>query len=248
MKTVAYIALHYGVDYLRYAIQSIIDDVQEVHVLYADNPSHGHGLTHVSRPEHETRRGLYLEAVKGAKNKLVWHEGLWVHEGEHRDYIYQVTNADCIVVLDSDEIWGKGFLRHALDSTQAIDNRFWRVPIIHYWRSFRRCVLHDPAYPVRLIYPHRLLRYDAVGQSSQNHWINHMGYAQNSATVRYKMTIHGHKNELRPNWYEAVFVPNVQTNCHPVGSEYWNPDRVNPLDYMPDFMREHPYFDMEVIP
>jgi hypothetical protein len=79
--------------------------------------------------------------------------------------------------------------------------------------------------------------------------VNHMGYATTPEIVAYKWQIHGHLNELRRdvNWFQDVFMANRQTDCHPVGSEYWNPEPVNPLDYMPYWMAQHPFFNMEVI-
>ena len=79
--------------------------------------------------------------------------------------------------------------------------------------------------------------------------INHMGYAIRPEMVQYKMLTHGHKNQFRQDvdWYKDVFLANRQTDCHIVGSEYWNPEQVEPLDYMPEFMVEHPYWGKDVI-
>jgi hypothetical protein len=121
------------------------------------------------------------------------------------------------------------------------------VPIIHFWRSFYRCVLHDPAFPERIIYP------KATGGGTDTlpaqKPICHMGYAGRSEIVEFKQHTHGHHAEWRKDdWFNTVFMANAQTNCHPVGSEYWNPEPVNPWDYLPEFMRDHPYAEMSVIP
>lgn len=246
MKVIAYTALRYGRDYLAYAIQSIIDSVDEYHVLYAVTPSHGH---YDPAPCPETRTELYEIAHNVAGAKLRWHDGQWAHEGLQRESIYEYApDADVILVLDADEIWGEGLVEQFTDFNNGRYKlaRYWRQPIIHYWRSFRRCVLRDPAYPVRIIFP------KAVGEISMD-WvyptmvINHMGYAQRPEIVGYKMKIHGHKNELRPGWFEDTFLPNRQFDCHPVGSEFWNPETVNPWDYLPSFMKAHPFSKLEVI-
>lgn len=265
MKVIAYTALHYGKDYLAYAIQSIIDHVDEYHVLYSAVGSHG-SRTPIPCPE--TRDELYAIASTVAGSKLRWHDGDWTHEGQQRDSIHQYApDADVIVVLDADEIWGEGLLPYILNSPSVLqfDVRRWRVPIIHYWRSFHRCVLHDPAFPERVIFPRKpnTLHSPSITEFDENaegtiepypvdgyHFvINHMGYAQRSEIVNYKQLTHGHRGEWRKDdWFNSIFMANRQYDCHPVGSEFWQPEAVNPLDYMPAFMKSHPYYKLEVIP
>ncbi len=247
MKVISYTALHYGTDYLYWAIRSVIDHVDEHHILYSAVGSHGH---RTDRPCPDTRHALYREAVRAAGDKLRWHDGEWAHEGLQRESILQhAPDADVILVVDADEIWPPGDhpmgqLSQILAASNAVNVHNVRLKMIHYWRSFYRAVLRDPAYPVRIIYPAR------TGDATISIWpINHMGYAQRSGLVEYKQHVHGHKGEWRKDdWFNTVFMANAQTNCHPVGSEYWNPEPVKPLDYMPEWMKDHPYFNMEVIP
>lgn len=249
MKVIAYTALLYGKDYLYWAIKSVIDYVDEYHVIY-DATGHGsHG--HVTDRECPDKRWeLINQATAAAGDKLRWHDGgPFAHEGRQREAIHQYApDADVILVLDADEIWHPLTVKGALS---AVENNpqfnQWRVSIIHYWRSFYRCVLHDPAFPVRII--------NKRATDTREHHvvpgmpINHMGYAQRSEIVEYKQHTHGHKGEWRKDdWFNTVFMANAQTTCHPVGSEYWNPEAVNPWDYMPEFMKNHPYANMEVIP
>lgn len=246
MKVIAYTALRYGRDYLAYAIQSIIDSVDEYHVLYAVTPSHGHNDP---TPCPETREELYEIAHNVAGAKLRWHDGQWAHEGMQRDSIYEYApDADVILVLDADEIWSEKLVRTILQYSSPPPVHHLRLGMIHFWRSFHRAIMHDPALPVRVIYP----VVKSPVEYTENNWnifppICHMGYAQRPEIVGYKMKIHGHKNELRPGWFEDTFLPNRQYDCHPVGSEYWNPETVNPWDFLPSFMKAHPYAKLEVI-
>lgn len=267
MKTVAYTCLHYGRDYLGAAIRSVIDHVDEYHVIYTAKGSHGH-RTDIQCPE--SRDELYLIAAAAAGDKLRWHEGEWLWEGQQREMIFQYApDADVILALDADEIWSPGLAKNLIEfakyGDQSTEPRCnWRVPMIHYWRSLNRAVLHDPAFPVRLILPHG--KYILASQLDPAYpvpysrseetmprgfgVINHMGYAQRSEIVGYKLLTHGHRGEFRRDcdWFNDVFMTNRQHDCHPVGSEYWNPEAVNPLDYLPAWMADHPYFGMEVIP
>lgn len=243
MTIIAYTALHYGRGYLAYAIRSVINHIQELHVLYSPVGSHGH-QTNIPCPE--TREELYTIAAYAAGDKLRWHDGQWAHEGLQRDSIYQYApDADVILVLDADEIWNDVSLNLLLASTRHWGKRYIRLPMVHFWRSFYRAIIHDPAYPIRVIYPH-----ETDGERTwDTHPIAHMGYAQRPEIVEYKQLTHGHKNEWRTDidWFQERFMANAQEDCHPVGSEYWNPEYVEPLDYMPSWMALHPYYMKEVI-
>ena len=80
--------------------------------------------------------------------------------------------------------------------------------------------------------------------------LHHFGYAQRPEIVEYKQLTHGHRSEWRRDcdWFHDRFMANAQRDCHPVGSQYWNPETVDPFALgLPEFMRAHPYAGMEVI-
>jgi hypothetical protein len=245
MKVIAYTALHYGREYLKYAIWSVIDAVDEYYVLYTPTGSHG-TRTGVKCPE--SRHSLYREAVLGAGDKLRWIDGQWDHEGNQRDSIFKfVPDADMVLVLDADEIWAPGLAEKAITAaTSHPQIRNWRMPMQHYWRSFKRCILHDPAYPVRLINTRASGTENTLDTPLR---IHHMGYAQSAAIVRYKLLTHGHRGEFRRDcdWFNDKFLANAQRDCHPVGSDYWNPEPVNPAAVLPPFMKTHPFWDKDLI-
>lgn len=248
MRVVAYIALHYGADYLHHAIRSIIDDVHEVIVLYTAQGSHGHRTDTICP---DTREQLIDIAVEAAGGKLRWFDGVWTHEGQQRDSIFSIVpDADVIVVLDADEVWAPGLLVNAIRETSAWHRRDIRLPMIHYWRSLKQAIMHDPALPVRLIYPHVKTGAETFTPSPLTskpyQAINHFGYAQRSEIVRYKLLTHGHRNEFRRDcdWFNDIFMnPDRKTDLHPVGSEYWNVEAIE----TPDFMLDHPFAQLEII-
>lgn len=247
MKIIAYTPLHYGRDYLAAAIQSVIDHVDEYHVLYTAQGSHGH-RSNVPCPESENE--LFQIAQMAAGSKLKWTRGDWTHEGQQRDDIHRIVpDADVVIALDSDEIWAEGQAEWAIQYAIINDSvKRFRVPIIHYWRSFHRCVLHDPAYPERVIMPKRTGNGKDTVPDNYG-YINHMGYAQRLDIVEYKLKTHGHKAEFRTDcdWFNDIYKANRQRDCHVVGSEWWNPEPVNWREYMPSWMERHPYADKDVI-
>jgi len=228
MSVAAYTALHYGSPYLGAAIRSVIDSVDSYYILYAARGSHG---TRNGRklPASESKFELYRIAYEVAGDKLVWIDGDWTVEGNQRDSIYDYAKrAEVILVVDYDEIWPESAPQQAIQQARSGAAGGYRLPMIHYWRSFRRAILHDPAYPVRVLVP---------GKTGEDYIhtapLNHLGYAIPTWLVEYKLSIHGHIGQFRTdvNWLEDRWKANAQFDCHPVGSEYWNPELIDPLAY-----------------
>lgn len=244
MKIIGYCPLHYGREYLAYSIRSVIDAIDELHILYAAQGSHGSRTT---IPCPETRDELYGIASKAAGNKLRWHEGDWTNEGDQRMSIHQYApDADLILALDADEVWGDGLAQEAIEFAQRNNVHTVRLPFIHLWRTFKRGFSHDPSYPTRVINPH-IPGGDITMPTDKRVW--HFGYCQSSIIVAYKTLTHGHRGEFRRdcNWIDEVFLANRQYDCHPVGSEYWNTEDLD-LSQLPSVLRDHPYRNLELIP
>lgn len=264
MKIVGMMALHYGIEFLPYAVRSIIDEVDEMWFIHTPTGNHAGGPSDLPLPEAEHPLYLYEAAHEAAGKAFRWysHSG-WRSEGEQRDTIFQLApDADRILVVDSDEIYGPGLARAAIAaSASRPDIRNWRLPFIHMWKDFYHAILHDPAYPVRLINPHAQggeATFDAEAHDATKREllarttdhvpefhtrVVHFGYAINPELMRYKLTIHGHRAELRRDvdWYQERYLnPAAKTDLHPVGSEYWNAEAIEPFVYLPAFMAEHP--------
>lgn len=242
----AYMILHYGIEYLEWAIRSVIDEIDYLFVLYTPI---GSNTQQAPRPCPESRDDLKAAAERAAGDKLVWTEGTWPREGMQRDAakpLALAADVDILLVLDADEIWPAGLVQQVValwpDAPYNV-----RVPIVHFWRSFWRCIIHDPAYPVRALFLHGRADEMTLGSDLR---IAHFGYAQSANITEYKLWTHIHRPEWRKDidWFQARFLANAQQDCHPVGSQYWNPEPVDALAYMPEWMAEHPYFGLEVIP
>lgn len=244
-KVIAYTALHYGADFLPWAIRSVIDSVDEWHFLYSATGSHS---VRIPEPCPETRDQLFKIASVEAGDKLRWHDGDWHRENQQRESIYgYAPDADMILVVDADEVYAPGLANYLVKLAPYVQTRFQRLPFYHYWRSLRRVIRHDPAFPVRVILP-KLVNETSTFQippyMGDDFRVHHFGYAQRSEIVRYKMKVHGHIAELRSRWFEDVFMMNRQADCHPVGSEHWHTE---PCD-VPHFMTDHPFAGLDVVP
>jgi len=252
MRIISLSIVHYGAAYLPYALRSVHDAVDAQYVLYTPQGSHGH-RTSVSCPD--TREMLIEAAIEGAGDKLRWHEGVYANESEHRAKIHELEpDAECIVVVDADEIYSERLIstvvanvEHPKIENPHISVRRLRLPMWHYFRSFKRGFMHDPALPERVIFP----KYpDGVEAWNDNAGvIHHFGYAIRSELMAYKWQIHGHKAELRHDVdrFNDVFMANRQYDCHPVGSDAWNCEDMD-ASQLPSVLDNHPFKDMDVIP
>ena len=253
--TFAYVVLHYGVDYLPYSLKSIFNLVDRIYIMYTPHPSHGH-RTDVQPIEsrEELLSAAYSVYESHHSSKIHWLETDFWNEGQQRDYAVQTLmndGADLILVLDYDEIWHEHVLdkalRHVWDMNGA---RNWLINFSHLWRSFNY-VCHDQNWPVRIIDTRHSGGTGYVPKELGD--IYHLGYAVTDKVMRYKWECHGHKDELRPNWFEEKWQawPPVD-DCHPTngkndeGIGWWNPVAFDRRE-LPYVMHSHPYWDKERI-
>jgi hypothetical protein len=240
-KIIGFMALHYGKPYLEYAIRSVIDHVDEFWIAYTAIPSHGTRHTTIQNPDHATE--LLTLAARAAGDKLRWREGYWQHEGYQRDSIYQFApDADIIVTVDSDEVWKTDQLEKLIEAAQRGTARNYLAYEFPFWRSFRRAIPDSLCAPVRAVNTRNKL-----GTVVSEAYFAHFGYCQPTKYIDYKMSIHGHIADWRADWYTDKWLTNAQVDVHPTNRDFWNVREVNPLDYMPPFMANHPYFRMDII-
>jgi hypothetical protein len=248
LKTHAYQILHYGVDYVSYALQSVYNQVEQIHVLYTPHPTHGYKT---EQPPIESREAIMAAvATYDPEHKIKWYdiENVW-HEGQHRDLAVEIcrkAGADVVLVVDCDEIWQEATLKAALELVANGNKRNWLINFTHFWHSFD-WVCRDEGWPVRFMD----LRQDGkeIGYIPKEFGeIYHFGYAVRDSVMAYKWLIHGHKAELRPDWFVdkwSVWPP--PADCHPTNDKgFWSP---MPFDKsrLPEIMKSHPFYNLRKI-
>lgn len=240
MKIIGCLALFYGLDTVELAIKSVIDYCDRLVVLYALAPSHGQAS---DAPALEHAADLYEACKRAAGDKLHWYADTWEHEGKQRDTVYTLApDADYIITIDADEIYAPGLVPDMLAFAMANPPvRQYRVPFIHAYRNWHSAILHDPAYPIRMVNP-RIEGGENTVQTDKR--VFHVGYAQSQRIIKGKLDFHGHKNEFRRDcdWFQDIYLnENRTTDLHPVGSDAWNVEAINPRDYLPGYALEHPW-------
>lgn len=251
MKVHSYSIVHYGRDYLSHSLKSVSKLVDKSIIFFTPHPSHGH---RADVPPVETREEIMSSIPANEWDKIIWYDtdNFW-QEGQQRDYAVSVASqgADLVLVLDYDEVYSYPVLSAILNYVyQSNSARNWLVNMTHFWRSFGY-VCKDENWPVRIIDTRHSKGMGYVPTELGPIW--HFGYAIKTETLLYKLAIHGHKDELRPGWYEEKWQawPPVE-DCHPTngrkenGEGWWNPQ---PFDRysLPEFMYQHPYFNLTKI-
>lgn len=248
MKRVGFICLHYGLDYLAYAIKSVYDSLDVILIVYASNPSHGH-TTGLKCPD--TRDALRDVAYSyDPHNKIQWVDGEYADEGRHRDMPFILhPDANLICVIDSDEIWEPSQFAAAQEFCFKTPVRNFKAGLDTLWRSFswhasdQMCPdrFYRPDFPVNT--------FNYVPREIGQFW--HFGYAISCELMEYKLSCHGHKNEMADNWLDAKYrnwsPQNLIEDTHPTCRNIWTP---KPFDknLLPQHMRQHKWWDLNLIP
>jgi hypothetical protein len=249
MKVISYTIVHYGADYIGWALRSIYNLVDQAHVYYTPTPSHGH---QTDTPPVESREQIQRAAFAyNPDNKIRWFDFQGItQEGQQRDQAVKLcteAGADLILVVDCDEIWNELTLRLALDYARKENTvRNWLINFTHLWRSFDYCC-RDQGWPVRIIDTrHRANEVAYIPQEFGE--IYHFGYAVTDDIMTYKWKIHGHKSDMRPGWMAdkwAAWPP--PPDCHPTNDkDFWMPEPFDKKE-LPVFMKDHPFYGAEMI-
>jgi hypothetical protein len=242
--------LHYGKEWFKWSLRALRDRVDEIYGFYVAKPSYGHS-TDLPCPDSE-------EELRAATEGFNVH---WVdfspyhfrNEGHHRETSIEYLKRQygdkmkVLIPLDADEVFEPRLLDHCLEFIQDRPEVYWRVPMQHFWRSVK-WVCRDASMPMRLM----KMNGTDTRQEGYIHYghgyIHHFGYAQRPDVIRYKMTVHGHKNEWRQGWYNDRFISwrPVLGDVHPTNVDFWTPAAFNPEE-ISHLIGDHPYFFQDLI-
>jgi hypothetical protein len=80
--------------------------------------------------------------------------------------------------------------------------------------------------------------------------VYHFGYAIKRRKMLYKCSIHGHREEFRPEWSDLWhnWTPsNTKGQFHPVSYDIWHEIKAFDRSKLPLIMRKHPYYNRNII-
>ena len=247
MAIIGYMPLHYGKEYLQWALKSM-DIADVIHIFYTEKPSYGHGT---ALPCPETEAELKDIALQFAKVK--WHNVQNKHrEGDHRNMVLEYcTDDDFMITLDSDEVMHPGHWEAALSEVgRQTFSSYGINGFVNFWKSFNH-VVKDGFQPVRIARP-KYRRY--MSQGTVNATIYHFGYAQREEVMSYKLAIHGHLGDIRnvhgtPDNYFNKWKRWTHPGCgvdylHPASRDIWVDAEPFDKTTLPDILKDHPYYEL----
>src|SRR3990167_1930520 len=140
-----FMILHTGVPYLRYAVQSILPQVDKLMIFYSEKPSQGF---QTDMPCPDTMGELMLiahqaawDVREGHKGKIEWVQGDWQNETDHVNEVWKYTAGyDWVIRLDSDEVFPDGIVDEMIRQVEVYGKPYsaFRLPFVHFWRSFNK--------------------------------------------------------------------------------------------------------------
>lgn len=216
--------LHYGSDFLKQSLESVKDVVDKYVIAYTKNPSYGF-YSQIKCPDTEDELWQIANDVLG--NKLEWLSfNSFHHEGQHRDVIYRYAKDDDIVIAtDADEIWKDP--QGAIEEALKHDVFAFRINgFVNFWKSLDY-IVRDGFQPIRIYRP----KFSRNTATTINATIYHLGYMISPEAMRYKLQIHGHRNDIdqvhgSPDKYFEKWDSWTKPNCgvnilHPASRDVW---------------------------
>lgn len=246
MKVLGFMTIHYGKEYLKQSLQSVVNHVDEMVVSYSRLPSHGHATTKVC-PDSEEEIFLICKEVLG--DKLIWRRAeRFINEASHRNIRYEHSEGkDLILTIDADEVFESSELDNALK--YAFDNKeryFGIKGYVNLWRSFDYAC-YDGFRPIRIEN-----NYNANQRQNLECplTIYHFSTCQSEEVMRYKYKIFGHASEMRNDWLNKYYYDwtpenNIQ-DIHPVALGLWNAVEFD-KNKMPEILKQHPNYGKRLI-
>lgn len=243
MKVLGFVPIYYGVEYLCECLLSIVDHCEKVVVSYTPQPSHGHG-TNQQCPD--SKAEIMAVAMYALGAKLIWHEGVYNGESEHRQSVhYYSAGYDLVLSADADEVYEPTEIQSALNyAYNGRARRYGLKGYLNFWRSFNH-VCTDGFRPVRI---ENMNRNNAEQDLECPLTVYHFSTAQSSRIMDFKYGVFGHADEVRKNWLQDIYYgwKPGQMDVHCVAFGIWNPE---PFDKnkLPEILKQHPNFNKEVI-
>lgn len=241
-RVLGFIPCHYGAEYLDACIKSMEPFVERIIIVYSDQGTQG-ARSHIPCPEKEEELKIIAES---ASDKVEWYKDYFTRETDHRDYIMRfAAGFDCIISLDTDEVFEPEDVPAAIEAAMNSTARYINIKgFKNFWRSFNHVCL-DGFLPYRIINLH-----NQGGMDTVECRIYHFGCAQDISIVRYKWLVSGHRNEIRANWIDDIYLAwtpeNNMQNLHCVAHNIWNAEPYDKTT-LPEVLKQHPNYNKDVI-
>lgn len=262
-SVIAVYVVHYGMDYLEYSIKSIYDKVDKI-LLSVGLKSWTYKTTHDI--DQRFLAHIYDLAKKYSKIEIVTVDSAKLDEEQRNLTIPHAAGYDYYFLVDFDEIYDGDSIDRLYNFVSANPGHsVYRIPFFHFWRGFGYRLEETIFKPVeRLFRISRRFRFKWSSKSGfkEKAKINvpidicscfHFSYARMPDEIKMKTETWAHATDVRPNWFEDIFLKwpgnKEMIDIHPYKDqeELWKRAVFFDKTRLPDFMKDHPYYNMEII-
>lgn len=264
-------------EYLEYAVRAILPAVDRVFLLLGKAPynaynPHAREVSHPDQTEQVVQRlcaGLpKIAVVRGTWSSEVEHRnaGLELCLQEKMDY-YWLVDGDEIYRPDHLEKIRRGIAARPECGTFIIKcHIFWRsflyrIPAQEMsWRPRRIFKITSSRRILGLRFPRRC---SFIGQNQMNSLgsihefppeeavFYHFSYARSAQAMEDKFRTFSHAHEIKQSWIDGVWKRWPQNrqmvNIHPIDPPKFPRALRAPLDDLPDVLKPHPYYGLDII-
>lgn len=246
IKTLGFMTLFYGIEYLRESLLSIRDHVDYVVIAITRNPSHGHNTT-AKNPDSIEEMITICNSVLGDKCHIDIADG-YDNESQHRAVRYKYCEGfDLILTIDPDEVFKEDEIQNALQYALLMPERYFGIKgYINFWRNFEHVCL-DGFRPIRI----ENLKNDNQLQNIECPLtVYHFSTCQSEAIMRYKYKVFGHASEIKHNWLDGIHYAWTPENdiqdVHPVSYSLWNTIKFDKTT-LPEYLKSHPNYNKDLV-
>ena len=243
-KIICYCPILYGGEMLDAAIKAVEPFCEKIVMLYTPKPSYGHG-TNIPCPESEAD---LMNIAYSASHKVDWRRIDASHEGQHRGLIFRIAEQgkfDGVLTFDADEVMSD--LTNWLPKfAESKARNIGFTGYVNFYKSFN-FACYDQFAPIRYINLH-----NTDGQENFPVTVYHFGCAQRMPIMEYKLLIHGHKNEIRPDWLNDVYKKwepgmMIDKGLHLTSHDLWPTAIPFDKNTLPDILKNHFNYTKDVI-
>jgi len=257
---IGFTELAYGADYLEVALRSVLPHIDKYFIAYSPYPTRG-GNPYICPDTREQLMTIAHETCFDMGVPLKWYDnpGDWGRY-DQRNSVFEYTNEkDLLILTDADEVWSDGAVPSLINAMQKGKDRFYRVPIRFFWRSFNHVCYYQDENITRPLRGFNLSMSGKKGNPStfvqDMPYLNEFGFARMPRDIAYKLPSHGHfREEQIGDWFEKVWLPwtpdeGQMKNIHPYVGKKQSTMELESFDKatLPKYMREHPYWEMDMI-
>lgn len=267
MKIAAVYCIYNEEEYIEYSIRSIYDFVEKVIICLGKSPyiAYNRRAREIAKKQDKTEDIIRRLAKNDEKFQIF--DGIWDSQIEHRNtglkYCFD-NNFDYYFLVDADEVYRKDHLAEIAKEIAAHPEvGTFAIKCAIFWRSFRYRITAENVDWT----PYRIFKITAdccfIGDNETNssdkiYLINpnraifyHFSCARSSKSMKEKLLTFTHAHQIPDGWYENIWLKWPQngqmTNVHPTEPEKFPKIDYVELDDLPEIMKTHPYYKIEII-